>query len=284
MDLASSYRLCQEITKREAKNFYYAFITLPRDKRRAIYAVYAFCREADDIADDDTPIEEKKSRLASLRERLVRASAKDPRDGIDIALSDAIGRYGIDSRDLEHVIDGVEMDLTISRYETFSDLKDYCYRVASAVGLSVLPILAGGADRLPGEARELGEKLGLGMQLANIVRDVAEDIAIDRVYIPQEDLRRFSVTEGMLRAGEMNDPLRDLLSFESERALRYMQEGRLVSRFLPRNARGCIDLLAEIYTRIMKMAKERNYDVFKERLSLPKREKLLLILRSWFAR
>ena len=284
MDLRASYRLCQEITKREAKNFYYAFITLPRDKRRAIYAVYAFCRQADDIADVSAPIEEKKTRLDRLRERLVRASKGDAGDGIDIALSDAISRYRIDSRDLSNVIDGVEMDLSISRYETFEDLKAYCYRVASAVGLSVLPILAGGAGLLPDEARALGERLGLGMQLANIVRDVGEDIAIDRVYIPQEDLRRYQVTEGMLRSGTMNDQVRDLLAFESERALRYMRAGRRVSRYLPRNARGCIDLLAEIYTRIMKTAKARDYDVFKERVSLPTHEKLLLILRSWFAR
>jgi phytoene synthase len=284
MDLAGSYLLCQRITKREAKNFYYAFITLPRAKRRAIYAVYAFCREADDIADADGPIEEKKSALEGLRERLGRTSLGEPRGGIDIALADAIASYGIDPQDLEHVIDGVEMDLTISRYDTFSDLQAYCHRVASAVGLAVLPILAGGADLLPDEARELGEKLGLGMQLANIVRDVGEDIAIDRVYIPQEDLRRFHVTEGMLRQGAMNDRMRDLLAFEGERALRYIQEGRRVAQHLPRNARGCILLLAEIYTRIMKMARERDYDVFKERLSLSTSEKLLLILRSWSVR
>jgi len=284
MDLRASYRLCQEITKREAKNFYYAFITLPRAKRRAIYAVYAFCREADDIADANGPIEEKKTKLDRLRERLVRASERNSGDGIDIALSDAIERYGIDPQDLAHVIDGVEMDLSISRYETFEDLRAYCYRVASAVGLSVLPILAGGAGLLPDEARVLGERLGLGMQLANIVRDVGEDIAIDRVYIPQEDLRRFQVTEDMLREGRMNDRLRGLLAFESERALRYMREGRKVAEFLPRNARGCIVLLAEIYTRIMKMAKDRDYDVFSERLSLPTSEKLLLIMRSWAVR
>ncbi|HDL85031.1 MAG TPA: phytoene synthase, partial [Candidatus Acetothermia bacterium] len=218
------------------------------------------------------------------RSRLDQASTGDPQGGIDIALADAIARYGIDPQDLEHVIDGVEMDLVISRYETFSDLQAYCYRVASAVGLSVLPILAGGADRLPRKARDAGEKLGLGMQLANIVRDVAEDIAIDRVYIPQEDLRRFEVTEGMLRDGAMNDQMRDLLSFESERALHYMRTGRSVSKFLPRNARGCIVLLAEIYTRILRIARARDYDVFKKRLSLPTGEKMLLILHTWFER
>jgi len=284
MDLERSYRLCQRITRREAKNFYYAFITLPREKRRAIYAVYAFCREVDDIADADSSIDEKKSKLGVLRTRLERAQAGDPQGGIDIALSDAIMRYGIDPQDLAHVIDGVEMDLVISRYETFPDLQIYCYRVASAVGLSVLPILAGGGERLPVEVREAGEKLGLGMQLANIVRDVAEDIAIDRVYIPQEDLRRFQVSEEMLHHGVMNDDMRRLLSLESERARKYMREGERVSEFLPRNARGCITLLSRIYTRILEMAEVRDYDVFKERLSLSIGEKILLILRTWLGR
>ena len=284
MDLERSYRLCQRITRREAKNFYYAFITLPREKRRAIYAVYAFCREADDIADADSSIDEKKSKLGVLRTRLERAQAGDPQGGIDIALSDAIMLYGIDPQDLAHVIDGVEMDLVISRYETFPDLQIYCYRVASAVGLSVLPILAGGGERLPVEVREAGEKLGLGMQLANIVRDVAEDIAIDRVYIPQEDLRRFQVSEEMLHHGVMNDDMRRLLSLESERARKYMREGERVSEFLPRNARGCITLLSRIYTRILEMAEVRNYDVFKERLSLSIGEKMLLILHTWLGR
>ena len=284
MDLEHSYRLCKQITRREARNFYYAFITLPREKRRAIYAVYAFCREADDIADEDRPIKEKESRLEALRARLDRVQAREPQGGIDVALSDATVRFGIDLQDLAHVIDGVEMDLTVSRYETFADLQVYCYRVASAVGLSVLPILAGGRERLPAEARALGEKLGLGMQLANIVRDVAEDIAIDRIYIPQEDLRRFEVTEGMLREGVMDDHMRDLLSFESKRARGYIREGERVSRFLPRNARGCITLLARIYTRIMEEAEARGYDVFTERISLPTWEKICLILRAWLGR
>jgi len=282
MDLATSYRLCQKITRREAKNFYYAFITLPREKRRAIYAVYAFCREADDIADAVSTIEEKSSKLDALRSRLGRACSGDPQGGADIALADTIARFGIDPKDLSHVIDGVEMDLVTSRYETFADLQIYCQRVASAVGLSVLPILAGGGGRLPAEAREAGETLGLGMQLANIVRDVAEDITIDRVYIPQADLRRFQVTEEMLREGTMNDSMRALLSFESKRALSYMHEGEHVSEYLPRNARGCIMILSRIYTRILEMAEARNYDVFKERLSLSSRQKVALILRTWF--
>ncbi len=280
MDLESSYRLCQQITRREAKNFYYAFITLPRRERRAIYAVYAFCREADDIADSNADIEEKCVELDRLRKRLAVSAAGDPQQPPDVALSDAIARYSIDPQDLAHVVDGVEMDLSITRYETFSDLSIYCYRVASAVGLSVLPILAGG-KHLSGDARKAGETLGLGMQLANIVRDVAEDIERDRVYLPQEDLQRFGVKEETLLSGAMNQEMRELIAFEIERSRNYISQGRRVADYLPRRSRSCPILLATIYSRILDMAEARDYDVLSERLSLSTTEKLLLILRAW---
>lgn len=284
MDLESSYRLCQHITRREAKNFYYAFVTLPREKRRAIYAVYAFCREADDIADNDLPLEEKKGGLKDLRSRLYSASANDPQMQADLALADAIGRFGIDPGDLAHVLDGVEMDLVISRYKYFEDLQVYCSRVASAVGQSVLPILAGGAEKVSLKMRDLGEKLGLGMQLANIVRDVAEDIRIDRLYLPLEDLRRYEVTEQMIIDGVMNDQVKQLLSFEISRALNYLRQGEQVSYLLPRNAQGCIRLLSSIYTAIMKLAISRDYDVFKQRLALSSLHKLRLLAQTWLKR
>lgn len=280
MDLESSYRLCQQITRREAKNFYYAFITLPRRERRAIYAVYAFCREADDIADSNADIGEKCVELDRLRKRLAASAAGDPQQPPDVALSDVIARYSIDPQDLAHVVDGVEMDLSITRYETFSDLSIYCYRVASAVGVSVLPILAGG-KRLSGDARKAGEALGLGMQLANIVRDVAEDIERDRVYLPQEDLQRFGVKEETLLSGAMNQEMRELIAFEIERSRNYMSQGRRVADFLPQRSRSCPLLLATIYSRILDMAEARDYDVLRERLSLSTTEKLLLILRAW---
>ncbi len=284
MDLERSYRLCKRIARHEAKNFYYAFVTLPRGKRRAIYAVYAFCREADDIADSSLGIEQKKQRLKGLRSRLYHAQAGDPKTKTDVALSHAITCFGIDVSDLAHVLDGVEMDLVISRYETIGDLELYCSRVASAVGQSVLPILAGGKRKVNSKMRNLGERLGLGMQIANIVRDLAEDISIDRIYIPQEDLRNFKVTEQMLRQGSMNDQLKSLLSFETKRALQYLREGQSVSESLPRNARACIKLLALIYTRIMEMAISRDYDVFEERLSLSTFQKISFIVRTWLDR
>ncbi len=280
MDLEPSYRLCQQITRREAKNFYYAFITLPRAERMAIYTVYAFCREADDIADSDLNIDEKHVDLDRLRARLTAAYGGDPQQPIDAALSDVVVRYSVNPQDLAHVIDGVEMDLSITHYEAFSDLATYCYRVASAVGLSVLPILTGG-EQLSDEARKAGEALGLGMQLANIVRDVAEDMARNRVYLPQEDLRRFAVTEEMLRVGTMNRQLRELIAFEVARSRDYLRQGKKVVDFLPRRSRGCPLLLAALYSRILDMAERRGFDVFRERLSLSTATKLLLILRAW---
>jgi len=280
--LRAAYDACSRITRREAKNFYFAFITLPRRKRRAIYAIYAFCREADDIADGDTPLVEKINALTRLRVRLAAVTAGEPQTLVDYALFDTTVRFSVDPGCLSLVIDGVEMDLTLSRYATFTDLRLYCYLVASAVGLSVLPILAHRRGRgLPEEAHKFGEALGLGMQLANIVRDVAEDMHRERVYIPGEDLERFSVTEEMLRASVANEKVRALLAFEVERARGYLQEGKGLLTHLPRHSRGCPALLAALYSRILDRIEERDYDVFSSRVSLSTREKLALTLRAW---
>jgi len=281
-ELRAAYDACSRITRREAKNFYFAFITLPRRKRRAIYAIYAFCREADDIADGDTPLVEKINALTRLRERLAAVTAGEPQTLVDYALFDTTVRFSVDPKNLSLVIDGVEMDLTLSRYATFTDLRLYCHLVASAVGLSVLPILAHRRGRgLPEEAHKFGEALGLGMQLANIVRDVAEDIERDRIYIPLEDLKRFNLAEEDLKEGRMNEHMRALLAFEIERARDYLGEGRKLLTYLPRHARGCPSLLAEIYSRVLDLIEERDYDVLSSRVSLPTREKLILTLRTW---
>lgn len=281
-ELKAAYDACSRITRREAKNFYFAFITLPRRKRRAIYAIYAFCREADDIADGDTPLVEKINALTRLRERLAAVTAGEPQTLVDYALADTIAHFSVDPKNLSLVIDGVEMDLTLSRYATFTDLRLYCHLVASAVGLSVLPILAHRRGRgLPEEAHKFGEALGLGMQLVNIVRDVAEDMHRERVYIPGEDLEHFGVTEEMLRASVTNEKVRALLAFEIERARGYLYEGEKLLAYLPHHARGCPMFLSAIYSRILKRIEEQGYDVFSSRVSLSTREKLALTLRTW---
>lgn len=282
-ELIAAYDVCSKITRREAKNFYFAFLTLPREKRRAIYAVYAFCRQADDIADRAGEIPAKRLALEKLRARLQQAAAGAPQCPADLALADAIARFTIEPADLAHVIDGVELDLSVSRYADFEELRRYCQLVASAPGLAVLPILAHGRSEkdITKEDRKRATALGIGMQLANIVRDVAEDIARNRIYLPQEDLERFGVSEANLREHKAAETLRGLVAFESARAREYLREGERLLARLPRRSRGCPALLAAIYSRILNHIEANNYDVFAVRVSLSTLEKVWLMLRTW---
>ena len=195
--LQEAYAHCQRVTKAEAKNFYYAFVTLPKAKRQAIYAVYAFCRLCDDIADEPLPVDEKRRKLREVDVALEQSRDGNPDGPVYSALAHAVREYGIPWEDLSEVARGVEMDLTLSRYETFEDLATYCYRVASVVGIICIHIF-GFSDPL---AREYAVDLGLGMQLTNILRDIKEDAEMDRVYLPQEELRRFGYPEEALMAG-----------------------------------------------------------------------------------
>ena len=295
--LHDAYVACARVTRREARNFYFAFASLPQAQRRAVYALYAFCREADDCVDDaaaeealfaaeDTtslqggsvdpaPLGAREG-IARLRERLIAASEGRPMTAVDLALADAISRYGVEVNDLDDVLTGVAMDLHRSRYATFDELRDYCYHVASAVGLATLPILTNGVAPT-GVMREFAIDLGLGMQLVNILRDVAEDLARDRIYLPQEELGRFGVDPAALARGQMTEPLRLHLAFQATRAMEFLERGRRLLPALPRRGRACPWLLAEIYGRILKRIVAADYDVFAGRISLPAREKLLLL-------
>lgn len=273
--VAAAYRACARLTRREARNFVFAIATLPRLQRWAVEAVYAFCREADDIADGEGSPDEKTAGLAALEQRLD-AAAAGTRSNRDLALADAIARYVIDPRDLREVIAGVQMDLSIQRYATFSDLALYCHRVASAVGLSVLPILASRRVEAGTELRRSGEALGLGMQLANIVRDVGEDLDRDRIYLPAEDLERFGVTEEALRARRPTGPIRELLAFETARARATLRDGERLVAFLPRRARAFPLMLSRLYGTILDKIEASGYDVFSGRAALSTPEKLRL--------
>ncbi len=289
MDLNVAYTACAEVTKREARNFYYAFLSLPKAQRQAIYALYAFCREADDVVDaafapsseDAAVLANKRDGLAQLRERLTRAAAGNPIAGRDIALADAIERFGVDPNDLANVLVGMEMDLTLSRFDTTEELDRYCYHAASAVGLATLPILNSGVP--PTDAmRDVAIDLGLGMQYVNILRDIAEDLDRDRIYLPREALNQFGIDEHMLKARTMSDPLRSMLAVHANRARSLLDSGRRLIPMLPRRGRSCPWLLSEIYGRILARISMSNYDVFAGRVSLPKIEKVgLLVSTVW---
>ncbi len=272
-----AYEYCRRITREAAGNFYYAFVTLPRHRRRAMYAAYAYCRLCDDLSDDDLPIDEKTRRIQGIDALLEEARAGNADGPVFEAIAHAAAEYDIPYEDLIEVARGVEMDLTISRYETFEDLATYCYRVASVVGLISIQIM-GYTDQ---RARDYAIDLGLAMQLTNILRDIREDAERGRIYIPQEDLRRFGYTEEDLLAGTVNDQFRSLMEFEVARAREYFERGKRLIKLLPVRTRAFPAVLGGLYGRVLDRIEARNYNVFEGRVGLSTREKVGLAVRLW---
>ncbi len=277
-DLKAAYDHCQRVTRAEAKNFYYAFRTLPSRKRRAIYAAYAFCRLCDDIADGDLPLDEKSRLLDETRARLG-SDANAGRHPVFLALHDTIEAFDIPVRHFHEIIDGVEMDLTTTRYGTFEELRVYCYRVASAVGLVCIEIF-GYED---GRTREYAVDMGLAMQLTNIIRDVREDSLRGRIYVPLDELRRFGYTEQDLEQGVVNEEFHGLMKHQAARAREQFERGRRIVPLLPADSRACLALLHGVYSRILDRIEESGFDVYSRRVGLATHEKLLLLARLWAA-
>ncbi|MCH8346183.1 MAG: phytoene/squalene synthase family protein, partial [Chloroflexi bacterium] len=247
-ELTVAYDHCQALTRREAKNFYYGFMLLPARQRRAIYAAYAFARECDDIVDVGLPPREASLNLAAYRESLDRCLEGRPQGPVLLALRDAIDRYRIPHEYFYRLIEGVETDLTVRRYASFEELKRYCYKVASIVGLISIEVFGYRGDE---QARERAADLGIALQLTNILRDVQEDLRRDRIYLPQDELARFGYTEDDLRAGAATDSFRRLMSFQVKRAREYYESGRRLLPYLPRRARACVGVMSGIYSTIL---------------------------------
>jgi phytoene synthase len=275
--LRDAYDECQSITRREARNFYYAFVTLPKGRRRSIYAAYAFSRLADDIADGDRPAESKAVALDDLRQALHTALAGEPESAIMMALADSAAMYDIPESLFLDIIDGVAMDLTKNRYATFDELREYCYRVASAVGLVSIQIF-GYTDP---QAKVHAVELGLAMQLTNIIRDVGEDAANDRIYIPLDELARFGCTEKQLHAGRVDANFVALMQFQTGRAREYFASSSSLFPLLEARSRGCASGLHQLYAKLLDRIESRGFDVFRERVSLPVWEKLRLTFTLW---
>lgn len=295
--LEDAYAHCHSIVAARAKNFLYAFKLLPAERRRALEAIYAYCRLADDFADDDDIEQAERARLLhGLRRKLAEVCGADfqgasPRgsetDPLEIsaevelvmqAVGDAARRFHVAYADLDEVAKGCEQDLVVRRYETFAELHAYCYQVASAVGLACLDVFGYTGDRE--SARALAEDLGIAMQLTNIIRDIQEDLERDRVYLPQEDLRRFGVSEADLELGVMSPAMRELIQFQVARAEDYFSRGALLAPRVLRAARVCPLALAGIYRALLREIERRDYDVFSERVSLGSGRKLALMLWS----
>lgn len=270
------YARCAEVTRQSSSNFYYAFMLLPAERRRALYAVYAFCRFVDDIADDGT-VAQPAMLLERWREELRKVFNGAVERPVSRALADNVRRFNIPQRYFEEVIDGVEMDLTRKRYATFAELSLYCRRVASAVGLICIEIFG---YRNPA-TRVYAERLGLAFQLTNILRDVREDAARDRIYLPLEDLARFGVSEQEILQSAYTPGFNQLMEFEAARARQFYQEAAAALAPEDKSAMVAAEGMRLIYRALLERISRSGYRVFDRRLSVSAPRKLLLVGRAW---
>ncbi len=279
-DLRASYRLCSEIARREARNFYYSFLLLPPSRRRAMCALYAFMRHTDDLADEPGPADSKRSALLSWRSELESALANPSsiRSPILPALVDTVHRHHIPPRYLFDVLDGVEMDIEPCTFARFEDLYTYCYRVASAVGLCCIHIWGFRSEN--GRAEQLAESCGIALQLTNILRDVREDAANGRVYLPLEDLARFGVDPSELTSDTLHPRLHDLLKFQADRAYDYYTRACPLVGLVAPVGRPVLRAIVGIYRSLLDEIVRRGYNVLSGRISLSPWRKAAITLRS----
>ena len=273
----AAYEHCRALTRREARNFYYGFMLLPAEQRRAIYAAYAFARECDDIVDSDRPTDEAERLLKAQRRRLDECLGGEPDGPVFEALGHTVGRYTIPHEYLYELIDGVRMDLSTRRYPDFDSLRAYCYGVASVVGLISVEVFGYGGGET---ARKHAADLGIALQLTNILRDVQEDGERGRVYLPQDEMEAFGYSERELLAGEVSPGFRRLTAFQAARAREYFDEGRRILPYLPRRARACVGVMAGIYQGILSGIERDPAVVFRRRMSLSTGRKLALAGRE----
>jgi len=288
--IAVAYAVCRGITRKAAKNFYYAFLILPRPKRRALCAVYAFMRRCDDIADEESlPTHERRQRLSDWLDAVHRAFAGYPTDEpVLLALTHAQRRFGIPAGLLDELAFGTAMDVeedqarSASRvaYATFEDLKLYCHRVASVVGLVCIRIFG----YTEPEAEPLAERCGLAFQLTNIIRDVKEDAAAGRVYLPEEDLAKFSISPEELAGATDTGRYAPLLAMEGERAREFYQSGDDLIPYINEDSQPALWVLINIYRALLDKIASRNYDVFHGKVSLSVREKLAILAKGVWQR
>ena len=277
IDLELAYEACRTITRREAKNFYYAFLTLPVAKRRAIYAAYAFCRHCDDSVDGEASNDAKLTALAELQSNLEATYSGNASSPVFLALADVAKQYDIPRHYFRDIILGVESDLVKDRFKNFDELREYCYRVASVVGLICLQIFGYEND----DAKEYAVDLGLAMQLTNIIRDVREDLEMGRVYLPQDEMARFGYSEEDLRNGVRNQAFMDLMQFQAQRAREYFDRGFKLLPYLSRRSRACPAVLGALYSKVLDRIEASDYDVLESRVSLSKAEKIRITAQTW---
>lgn len=272
--IAEAYAECERIIRRHSKSFYFSSQFLDVEKRRAVRALYAFCRTTDDTVDLAT---DDPARALAAWVHQARGNAPAHHNPVLVAWHDTRARYGLPAALVDELLAGVAMDLTIQRYATFADLWLYCYRVASVVGLLVMGI----TGHAPG-AEPYAIKLGVALQLTNILRDVGEDAQRGRVYLPQEDLERFGLTADEILAGVLDERFRSLMRFEVQRAQRLYDESWPGIALLPPESRLAIGAAARVYRGILDKLAANGYDAHTRRAHLSLREKLARLPGIWW--
>jgi phytoene synthase len=276
---SGAHRYTAGAARSSRTSFYYSFLLLPREKRRAIYAIYAFCRATDDVADGPGDPAAKARELGEWGEELARCYAGEPRHPITEELLHAVRRYALPREHFEGILEGIRSDLTRRRYESFEDLRQYCHRVASLVGLLCVEVFG---YREPG-SRDYARELGLAFQLTNILRDVGADAGAGRIYVPKEDLVRFGVTEEEILARRFTAAFRELMAFQVARAReRYV----LAESLLPAPDRRDLfaaRIMAGIYQRVLTEIERMGYDVLHLQAGVGTARKIGIALRVYLA-
>jgi 15-cis-phytoene synthase len=276
-DAVSFAEYCAQLTRKSRSNFYYSFLFLSKEKREAMYAVYAFCRSVDDVADGSASWRDKQMLLDEWRCELDRCYEGQARHPITVKLAQSLQRFPIPKEHFEELIAGVEMDLTHHRYPTFRELYEYCYRVAGVVGLMCIEIFG---YRNP-KAKDYAVNLGVALQLTNIMRDLKGDAERGRIYLPQEELTRFGYREEELLQGAYTPAFVDLMRFAGNRAREYFHQARQLLAEEDRGSLFAAEIMGAIYYRLLETIEASHYRVFDRIITLPTSSKLWIALSIW---
>ena len=271
MNAETAYADVMRLTREQARNFAWGVMVLPRPKRQAVAALYAFARRVDDIADSDLDADERRRRLEDCRAAIETLPGSPNGDAVLVALAHTMSRYPIPKSALLDLVAGGLMDVDKSRYANWQELHEYCRRVAGTVGLACAAIYG---PRDPVAAEPLAERLGIALQQINIMRDVAEDWGLGRVYLPQDELDRFGVSEEDIESRRAGPAWRELMSYQAARADRLLRAGLDLLTLLDRRSALCVRTFAGVYRGLLVQMRDRDYDVFTTRPHLSRVEKV----------
>lgn len=268
---------CQDRTAKSGSSFYYSFLFLPPERRRAIMAFYAFCREVDDVVDETSDSAIAATKLNWWRQEVERIANGQPLHPVGLALQAAGKQFSMPKEQLLEIIDGMEMDLLQARYLDFKGLQLYCYRVASVVGLIAAEIF-GYQDR---QTQKYAHDLGMAFQLTNIIRDIGEDARRGRIYIPADELKQFNVPAADILNGKYSDNFTALMHFQVERAEKYYEQALAHLPAIDRKAQRPGLIMAAIYRTVLDEIKRENYQVLHQRISLTPVRKIWIAWKTW---